>query len=142
MKILLVDAGNIPQERLNKLEVLVDNGLFESSTSKEYIDYYLFQLEVPKFPPETDSNLEAVSKFNPMHYEFILNMIRTVDEEDKLYFIKQLETLGPYDNYTLLLSAEFYASRSMDKELNEIKQRFRKSKRFKTEYELEFMASL
>ena len=142
MKTLLVDAGNVPQERLDKLEILADKGLFESSISKEYIDYYLFQLEVPKVPSETSSNLEAVSKFNDMHYDFILNMIRAVDEEDKLYFIKQLETLDPYDNYTLLLSAEFYASRSMDRELSEIKKRFNKSKRFKTSYEIEFMNSI
>lgn len=142
MKILLVDAGNIPQERLDRLEILADTEIFKSSTSKEYIDYYLFQLEVPKVLPETNSNLEAVSKFNPMHYNFILNMIYSVDEEDKLYFIKQLETLDPYDNYTLLLLAEFYASRSMDRELNEIKQRFNKSKRFKTKDEIEFINSL
>ena len=142
MKLLLADADNIPQERLNKLEVLVDNGLFGSNLSKGYIDYYLFQLEVPKVPTETSSNLEVVSKFNPMHYDFILNMIRTVDEEDKLYFVNQLQNLGPYDNYTLLLSAEFYASRSMNKELAEVKQRFNDSKRYKTADEIAFMNSI
>lgn len=77
-----------------------------------------------------------------MHYDFILNMIRTVDEEDKLYFVNQLQNLGPYDNYTLLLSAEFYASRSMNKELAEVKQRFNDSKRYKTADEIAFMNSI
>lgn len=140
IELLFPDATNLKTlERLNTLNDKLNN----SSVAKSYIDYYLINIALPINNKEMAINLTAANEFNSMNYYLLMHKYYVAaDRESQLEALKNIETIDPYDNYILFELAKFYEINSMIKELTEIKQRFSKSKRLKTEDEIKFMNAI
>lgn len=130
----------IDQKTTDKLNV-IQNKINQSSVAKNYIEYYLIRLALPINDRAFRADLATANDFNPMNFRLLWHKFAAADEKDELEFLHNIENIDPYDNYTLMTLAAFYDDKSMNKELADVKQRFDNSKRFKTEYELEYMAS-
>lgn len=129
----------IDQKTTDKLNV-IQNKVNQSSVAKNYIEYYLIRLALPINDRSFKADLITANDFNPMNFRLLWHKFAAADEKDELEFLHKIENIDPYENYTLMTLAAYYDENAMDKELTEIKQRFNNSKRFKTEYELDYMA--